>query len=396
MTEAEQQDILRRAKELLDGSLMTLTEVITILANEAQRSTATVRKLLKHSGLLDQLATRDVTNRAEEWLYRVFCRGKTVSSLASQLGISRTKATQAINRLRAARVGELQLDYMPAKAFAEPGAEQRIMKAPPPSPSPIRLPRKPADLPAYIASLYEVPLLTGEQETHLFRQYNFLKYQASQLRDRLDARHPSGRLLDAIEGLYNHAREVNRKLLLSNLRLVVAVSKKYVGVTGDLFEKISEGNLSLMRAVEKFDYTRGFKFSTYATWAIKKNFIRSFVTANRQADRFRTGHDELLDTTVARRTNPYIELEAQRHREQQVARILPALSERERDIIQSRFGLTPGIEPKTLQEVGRELGVSKERIRQIESRAMQKLRAAARLADLEDSMHDDQVSSQAN
>jgi RNA polymerase primary sigma factor/RNA polymerase sigma factor len=247
----------------------------------------------------------------------------------------------------------------------------------PENPGPIRIPRKPPDLPAYIASLYEVPLLTSEQEAHLFRQYNFLKYKVSQLRQGVDPKRPSGKTLDEIERLYEQALAVNNKLVRSNLRLVVAVAKKYVGPTGDLFEKVSEGNVSLMRAVEKFDYTRGFKFSTYATWAIKKNFIRAYATAMKYADRFRTGHDQLLDSRVGYRANPRVELEAQRHHEQQVACIMQELSERERDIIQSRFGMKPGAEPKTLQEVGNELGVSKERVRQLESRAMKKLRQAA-------------------
>lgn len=220
---------------------------------------------------------------------------------------------------------------------------------------------------------------------------HFLKYQVSKWREELDPSRPSGRTLDQIERLYEQALDVNNTLIRSNLRLVIAVAKKYVGRTGDLFEKVSEGNVSLMRAVEKFDYTRGFKFSTYATWAIKKNFIRSYGMAMKHAERFRTGHDELLDTRVAYRANPRVELDAQRQREEEVARLLEDLPDREREIIRSRFGMTPGEEPKTLQEVGDELGVSKERVRQLESRAMQKLRRAAMQACFEPTLDDTSV-----
>lgn len=394
MSEAEQQHIIRRAKEMLEGSLMTPTEITAMLAKDTQRSAPTVRKLLNRSGLLDETNHRGLEDRLGQRLYREFLRGRSIPALARQFGLPKSKVTLAVNRLRAAQLLGVELEYMPSEEFMKPGAERWIMGSLPPSSRPDRTPRKPNDVPAYIASLYDVPLLTPEQETHLFRQYNFLKYRVVQLRDQLDAKRPSGRLLDEIETLYSQALEVNRQLVRSNLRLVVAVGKKYVGSTGDLFEKISEGNMSLLRAVEKFDYTRGFKFSTYATWALKKNFIRSYATAIRQVNRFRTGHDELLDARITHRANPRIELEAQRHREQQVTEILNDLSARERDIIRSRFGLKPGVEPKTLQEVGYELGVSKERVRQLESRAMEKLRDAAVRAHLDEAMLDDHRSYQ--
>ena len=250
------------------------------------------------------------------------------------------------------------------------------------------MPRKPADLPAYIASLYEVPLLTAAQETHLFRKYNYLKHKTASLREKLDPTRPQARLLDEIESLYQEAIETKNLLLRSNLRLVVAVAKKYIGNTGDLFEKVSEGNLSLMRAVEKFDYSRGFKFSTYATWAIKKNYIRAYSNEIKQTDRFRTGQEEVLDASPGHRSDPTSQLAAQRRREDQVSGIMERLTDRERQIISSRFGIGAGREPMTLKDVGVELGVSKERVRQIEARAMQKLREAAvnaRLESLSDS-----------
>jgi RNA polymerase primary sigma factor/RNA polymerase sigma factor len=234
-----------------------------------------------------------------------------------------------------------------------------------------------------LASLYEVPLLTAEQERYLFRKYNFLKYRASELRQQLDPARPKQQLLDEIEQLHAEAVETKNQIIRANLRLVVAISKKYSFHNGDFFERVSEGNISLMKAVEKFDYTRGFKFSTYATWAIKQNFAREYVTTARYVDRFRTSHEEQLDGTADQRSDGFAEERQQSQREKEVAKILDCLSDREREIISKRFGLGNRFDGQTLKDVGADLGVSKERIRQIETRALAKLREAAVSAKLE-------------
>ena len=140
---------------------------------------------------------------------------------------------------------------------------------------------------------------------------------------------------------------------------------------------MSDGNVSLLRAAEKFDFARGNKFSTYASWAIMKNFARTIPSEYRQRDRFRTSHDELFAITQEKRANPMLEESAQRDRVAKISRILKRLDEREQKIIIGRFGLDHSREPQTLKEVGAQLGVTKERIRQIEARALGKLRLAA-------------------
>ena len=237
--------------------------------------------------------------------------------------------------------------------------------------------RMPSDLPPYLASLYEVPLLTRKQEAFLFRKMNYLKYKAARLRAKLDPTRPKRGLMDQIERLFDEAVSTKNQIIRANLRLVVSIAKRHVGPSQNFFELVSDGNMSLMRAVEKFDYARGNKFSTYASWALMKNFARTIPDEHRHQDRFRTSLDEMFTATKDDRADPFEEEAVQNQREAQVEKILERLDEREQRIIIRRFGLRRGQEPLTLKQVGAEMGVTKERVRQIEARALTKLRKAA-------------------
>jgi RNA polymerase primary sigma factor/RNA polymerase sigma factor len=271
---------------------------------------------------------------------------------------------------------------MPSAEFDQPHAKA-ILGPTPESAARARKVRQPDDLPRYLASLYEVPLLTAEQERHLFRKYNFLKHCAGKLRERLNPQRPKLRLVEEIERLHAEAVDVKNQIIRANLRLVVSIAKKHARAD-NFFDMVSDGNVSLMKAVEKFDYSMGFKFSTYATWAIKKNYARDYVTQARYADRFHTSMDEPLDWTADTRADAYQQERMQEQRAAQVDRVLECLNEREREIIKKRFGLQDYPQGQTLQEVGADFGISKERIRQIETRALEKLReaAAAELMDV--------------
>jgi RNA polymerase primary sigma factor len=169
------------------------------------------------------------------------------------------------------------------------------------------------------------------------------------------------------------AARVKNEIVQANLRLVVSIAKRHMTHGQDLFELISDGNVSIMRAVDKFDYTRGFKFSTYASWAVMKNYARTIPEQRRIGERYQTGWDEMLDT-VGTLTGDEAENDQQAAVRGTLDRMLATLDARERCILRQRYGLDDRGQPQTLEQIGRRLGVSKERIRQLEARAMTKLR----------------------
>ncbi len=171
------------------------------------------------------------------------------------------------------------------------------------------------------------------------------------------------------------AAELVRKILIQcNLRLVVSIAKKHAGPLMNLFELVSEGNMCLIRAVKCFDYRRGTRLSTYATWAISKHFARVVPERNYRLATFVTGQDELLASVGDGRPDPRDRIETVSHIRTILARAARHLTDRERQIVESHYGAN-GKPARTLAEIGQVFGLTRERIRQIEMRALQKLRS---------------------
>jgi len=295
----------------------------------------------------------------------------------------------------------------------------------------------------YLKEIGKVPLLTARQEVDLA-----MKIEAGlEAVDHLDEAAAKGVKLERaearrLERLERIGVDAKKQLVEANLRLVVSIAKRYVG-RGMLFlDLIQEGNLGLIRAVEKFDYTKGFKFSTYATWWIRQAITRAIAdqartiripvhmveTINKLIRIQRQLLQELGREPTPEEIGDKMEMTAERVREilkisqepvsletpigeeedsqlgdfiedgeavvppdaasfsmlqEQLAKVLDSLSERERKVIELRFGLEDG-HPRTLEEVGREFGVTRERIRQIESKTLCKLRHPSRSSRLKD------------
>ncbi|MFO0901420.1 MAG: sigma-70 family RNA polymerase sigma factor [Pirellulales bacterium] len=382
MTDLDRAHLVEKARRLAQAGACP-AEAARRLARQFGRSVETVRYALWQYDVANpELAIFPerqtwLTAEEREQLYQRYLSGESVEQLASQAGRTRSSVYRIVNEMRARRIAELPLDFIPSAEFTRKGALERIMAEMPPTVEDGRRSRPPAGLPPYLASLYDVPLLTREQEAHLFRQFNFLKFRANALRGELDMERPRGSQMDEIERLYHEAVRVKNQLVQANLRLVVSIAKRHVTPSDDFFSLVSDGNMSLIRAVEKFDYSRGNKFSTYATWAIMKNYARSIPEENKQRDRFRTSQEEMFQVAEDVRSDQWEREREQGNLEQQISRMLTKLDDREQKIIMRRFGLSSDLQPLTLQEVGEEIGVTKERVRQIEARALSKLRQAA-------------------
>jgi len=295
---------------------------------------------------------------------------------------------RVINEVRAQRLLEQPLDYIPHPSFDAPSLEAAML-APMPDAEGYETKRRamhaPKDVPPELASCYEYPLLSKEQEQHLFRKMNFLKHKAAKLRNQLrkdggegneiDPSRVRNQTLKEIEDLQKEANTVKELLINGNMRLVVSIAKKHAAQADNFFELVSDGNMSLIRAVEKFDFGRGFKFSTYASWAIMKNFARSIPDEKHRRERFVTGHEEVFDIAPDTRTDEHEILATQERATHSVNRLLEYLEPREREIIRMRAGLDDHAKGMTLEEIGQQFGITKERVRQLNARAMKKLRS---------------------
>jgi len=397
LSEDEREEILRRAKRLSRVSGGTLTEVSRRIARRLQRSPETIRYTIKNfdrehpEQALFPTVTGPLDTESKQTIYNSYRRGISVDTLAKRFQRTRTSMYRVINEMRAERLLAQPLDYIYHPSFDDPSLEGEMM-APMPGVEEYeerrRVMRVPKDVPPELASLYELPLLNKEQEQHLFRKMNFLKHKAARLRQRL---HKQGGLpeevdptrvriqdLKRIEDYQSQATAIKDHLIASNMRLVVSIAKRHSGQTDNFFELLSDGNMSLIRAVEKFDYSRGNKFSTYASWAIMKNFARSIPEEKHRRQRYVTGHEDLFESAADMRTDEQEVVASAEQAAYRVNRLLEFLDPREQQIIRMRAGLDDGSKPMTLEEIGQQIGITKERVRQLNVRIMAKLRTIAK------------------
>lgn len=382
LTEEEREEIIRKARRLARHGACP-AEVSKRLSRSFDRSPETIRYTLRQydeqhreNAVFPNTSLPLSPNKRKE-IYQKFQRGVSVQSLADEACRTRTSIYRIVGEERAEQLFEHPIDFMDSPDFYKSDAERTILGPPPEIDKKGTRVKPPPGLPPYLASLYSIPLLTREEEVYYFRKMNYLKQKARKLRDRIDRLRPRAKDLDQLETFVSQAVEIKNFLIRSNLRLVVSIAKRHMTPSTNFFEMVSDGNMSLIRAIEKFDYTKGNKFSTYATWAIMKNYARSIPAEYTLLDRFRTGSDEVFQSSKESRGSQFEEELTNVKQRQVINSILSQLDDRERQIILHRYGLQRGSEPLTLEQVGSKMGVTKERIRQLESRALQKLRKIA-------------------
>ncbi len=283
------------------------------------------------------------------------------------------------------------IDYIPCRQFLKADAEK--LATTPPADAAVPLERRDttaADtkgLTPYLASLYQTRLLSKDEEQFYFRRMNWLKFRAASVRGRLDRRRATLRQIERIESLLAEADAVKGILITSNLRLVVSIAKKFVDASWTFDELVSEGNVALMRAVEKFNFALGNRFSTYATYAIQRHFFRLSHRGRQLRKRFVSDDESLRDQAEEQPSAEYRSTEQIDLLKGLFGKFLVDLEPRERQIVVARFGFD-GKPPRTFRELGSQMGVCKERIRQIQGRAMDKLRSMAAEARLEQTVGD--------
>jgi len=382
LDETEKDKIIRLASEYHRDEGLSFSAVTDRLSQHLDRSREAIRYTLRRHDrenptqkIFPQSAP-PLTEDEKSRICRDFMSGARMCHLTRKYGRSRSALYRIVNQVRAEQVLAEPTEYIFDSTFDAPNAESEILgNGSDDTPSPPRPVAKAAkDLPQYLRRLYDTPLLNREKEHELFRRYNYIKYRIATLKESVVGGRPRAEMLATITDLQRRSIAVKNQLICANLRLVVSVAKRHVGPLRSLFELISDGNMCLLRAVERFDFTRGNKFSTYATWALIKNFARTIPEQNYMLNSFMTGVDELIAETGDNAVEVTDEKELAAAIRHMLSRVLGKLSDRERTVIVSRFGIGTSDHPKTLEEVGSIFGLTRERIRQIEARALKKLR----------------------
>ncbi|MFO0974438.1 MAG: sigma-70 family RNA polymerase sigma factor [Phycisphaerae bacterium] len=384
MSVAEKSRVLLRARALAAESPRSTHALAKQLAAETGRATETIRLLLlRHEidsgvGAVDAL---EVPVDVDAAIVAAARSGATARELAVRFGRSESDVAPLVARGRQEALVETTIEYVYTALYDHPQAEQLIFAGPGSSEAEVVLRERattapPASLPAYMQAMYRVPLLTAAGEKQLFQQMNYARHRAEQARRSADPSAPLEARAAEIESWLERSSQVKSQIVQANLRLVISIAKRHVrgGALLSLFELVSDGNLALMRAVDKFDVSRGFKFSTYASWAIMRHFARSLPVELARERRFRTGQEQSMAAAGAAPVELHEANDQEKLRET-LRRGLDQLDARERAIIEHHFGLADGRRGRPLEEIGRELGISKERARQLKERALVRLRA---------------------
>jgi RNA polymerase sigma factor (sigma-70 family) len=277
-------------------------------------------------------------------------------------------------------------DFIDSPAFYESGAEKKIYEEAPDVPKPDTTWYHPVmdDLSSTsrsrtVKSAQQV-ILTGAQEKILFHQFNYARYRVWKIQEDVNAspnRQPTVEQAEEILRWYRLSDRIREQIAETNLALVLAMAKRTRMSEVDFADLVSEGNMALLRAVDKFDAGRGYKFSTYACRAILKAFSRQGMKLSKYRQRFPTDFDPKLERSNFLETKRAgFEKDAAEEVKRIVLENRADLSDVERTVIEHRFGLESGEleKPMTLEQVGQIIGVTKERVRQIQNKAMEKIK----------------------
>jgi RNA polymerase sigma factor (sigma-70 family) len=300
------------------------------------------------------------------------CSRSTAKKTAVQRQPNRRQSAQLIEQTR--HLMERTIEFVDHPLFDGPDGLHQIQDMRPDSIDVAQETPHSAPGLAFVSGMVQSPLLTPEEERYWFVWMNFLKWRAENNRTLLDLNHPDQKLVARIDSDLDESLRVRNKIVQGNLRLIVALARKLAGSLEQMSELISEGMVPLMRSVELFDISLGNRFSTYATWAVRNQMLR-YLKRQRSLFEFSSGEDvPSLENLPDKRplaepveSGADLRLDAVNH-------LLSSLSERERLVITARYGLEGHPQGQSLADIAGQMGLSKERVRQIVLTSLTKLR----------------------
>ncbi len=368
LSQADREKIIQLAIRLRAQSGSSREQIIQQIVGQIGRARETVRYVLKeHDRKNDRQRVfnkrfRTIRTKDIAQIYKLRRQGMTVAELMNRFDRTRSSIYRIINKHRAKELLNRKITFIDSGEFLEEDADKKILATPMET--------------LLMKDGTSVGLLNRDREMGLFRRYNYLKCRVCLLRSQIGKVRPHSSLLNRIEQYLNQAEQIKLFIIEANLRLVVSVASRHLGTGAGMVDLVSEGNMSLMRAVENFDYARGYRFSTYATWAIAKAFARKIPAETARLDKPTTADFSQIPQDM--RIGEMVDFEAvERARHSLEAVIENNLNEREQYIVRNHFALDGGPvkrKKKTFKQIGQDLGLSKERVRQLELIALQKLR----------------------
>jgi RNA polymerase primary sigma factor len=397
LTEKEKQSVIRQGRALAARTSLSRYQIIDRIATKLGKVHETIRYTILNYEAANPdkpvFGTRTgIVSPAEvAEIYKLFKQGTPLKELMSRFGRSRSSIYRLINQQRAKILLAKKIEFVPSSEFLDENAKQKFLAKPAGVEKPlVSKSIEPLDiadkslLPEYLKALRNTPVLNREREVELFRRYNYLKYLASETRAGIKPTGVHSDRLDEVEKYLSEAETIKKMIIDANLRLVVSIAGKHAAGEVNFQDLVSKGNFALIKTVEEFDYTRDVRFGKTASLNIAKEYAKASGKST-ELTREKAGS---LAANIQRYLKPaesdFGAVERAKHNLLQV--IKDELDEREQYIIINHFGLVGTLirkNKRTLQQIGTDLGMTKERVRQLELIALQKLRNSLSIKEFE-------------